>query len=220
MLDKTSPPPTWVPETYIKVDYSAFDFEQALRAIKSQAQKSDSVIKAQAVVERAELATREVKFAARRQLLRSPAGNERNNVETAELFRAIEERCAEISAQTDLCMNIECVSDRLQCHLRDRVSVLVMKENWLANPKLVMRAYDRRTRMGNELLYHAPQLHKRKTFWPDLNRAGSSGWKDKDDPFVFLTSAHLAERIVKAFVDATVHVDHQRSFPDNAWISS
>ncbi len=215
MLDNTSAPPTWLPETHIRFNYATFGFEQALGAIRLRVQDHGGVIQPMTALRYAALAKTEMEFVRQRQQLRSHAGHERNNVTTAELFRAIEGICAQISASTDLDMTIEFAAESSQCHLRNnRVSLLVTKEEWFSNPKLVMRAYDGKLSMRGEQFFYPngePKARKIKRFLPDLSRAGASGWEDKEEPSVFLTLDTLANNIVKAFTDATVKADRRRA---------
>jgi hypothetical protein len=215
MLDNTSAPPIWLPEINVRFNYALFGFEQALGAIRGRVQDRGGVIEPMTALRYAELAKTEMEFVRQRQHLRSHTGNERNNVETAALFRAIEGLCAEISARPDLGMKIEVAVESSQCHLRNHhVSLLIRKEDWFSNPKLVMRAYDGRVSMRGEHLFYTdgqPKVHKLKRFSPDLNRAGASGWEDKEETSVFLTLNILANKIVSAFIDATAKADRRRS---------
>jgi hypothetical protein len=198
MLDNTSVPPNWLPTNYVRFNYADFGLEQAVGAIKARVQESGGTIAPLTALKRAELSRQETQYLKEREKLRSPFGRDIVDSVTLELFTAIKDLCAEIAASGDA--SIQVASETHQCHLRNRVSLVVT----LDESTLVVREFDKKLQMGGETLAYLngqPQVVRESRFLPDMNRAREYGWSEEGQPSRFLSSAALADTIVSLFID-------------------
>jgi hypothetical protein len=67
MLDKTSPPPKWLPHTHVRFNYADFGLEQAIGAIKARVKECGGVTTPLTALKRAELAKKEKNTSKRRE---------------------------------------------------------------------------------------------------------------------------------------------------------
>ena len=208
MLEKARLPPKWVPTTHVRFNFADYGLDQAIGAIKARVQEAGGTISEPTPAKRAEQSRRETEYVVERAHLQSPFGREMAYQALRELFTEISEISAVISANGSV--TIQFASDVRQCHLRNRVSLLVTATQF-AEPKLVVRQYSKRFSMGSENLHYVanegPQLVSETTFVPDLNRAREYGWSEEGHQSTFLSSTALANRIVNQFIDLTARFE-------------
>lgn len=211
MLDKAGVPPTWVPTTHVRFNYADYGLEQAIGAIKARVQEVGGVIAAPSPIQRAALSKLETKYHKERSHLQSPYSRDLVSPMIKELFTAIREISADVNAAGDV--SIEFASDAVQCHLRNRVSLLVTASQF-GEPKLAVRSYDNRLSMGTEHLMYVgeegPRLVRETAFVPDINRAREYGWSAKAQQSSFLSHTALANHIVEQFIDLTEKCERQK----------
>jgi len=209
MLDKTSDPPLWVPDTRVRFNYAAFGLEQAIGAIKIRVQENGGTVEPLTALKRAELAQRETRYQKERERLRSHEGVEIVRQNTSELFRAIERLGAEINASGTA--TIQVVSDAQQCHLRNsRVSLLVNLVEPHSQPTLVLSEFNKRLAMLGERLAYlngGPVKLRESTFLPDMNHARECGWIERKQTATFLSTDALADTVLSSFVDLAAKAD-------------
>lgn len=209
MLDKTSVPPKWLPTTHIRFHYADFGLEQALGAIKARVQEAGGTMAPLTAPKRAELSRQETQYLREKEQLRSPFFRDIVGAVTLELFTKIKEFCAEIDGSGTA--SIQVASDPHQCHLRNRVSLVVTLHAY-SESELVVREFDKRLAMRGENLVYLngqPQVLRETTFLPDMNHAREYGWSEKGQPSKFLSSAALADTIVSLFIELLARAERR-----------
>lgn len=212
MLDKTSVPPKWLPNTRIRFNYVDFGLEQAVGAIKARVLEAGGTIAPLSALQRAELAKEETQFLVEIAQLRSPFGRSKAEQATMELFVAIKKLCAEIDASGSAAIRF--AGDGRQCHLRNRVSLCVTLDSY-AEPILEVREFDRRLSMPGEMLAYIggeqPEQLRQINFVPNMNRAREYGWSEEGQS-EFLSCAALADKIVVMFIELAARMERERSY--------
>jgi hypothetical protein len=208
MLDKTSDPPLWLPDTRVRFSYADFGLEQAIGAIKIRVQENGGTVEPLTALKRAQMAQRETRYQ-EEERLRSHEGVEIVRQNTSELFRAIERLGAEINASGTA--TIQVVSDAQQCHLRNnRVSLLVNLVEPHSQPTLVLSEFNKRLAMLGERLAYlngGPVKLRERTFLPDMNHAREYGWIERKQTATFLSTDALADTVLSSFVDLAAKAD-------------
>jgi hypothetical protein len=214
-LDKTSMPPTWLPNTHVRFNYADFGLEQAVGAIKARVQEQGGTVAPLTALKRAELSQKEPQYLKEREKLRSPAGREIVGQNTLELFKAIKALCIKINEDGNLSIQVE--SDTRQCHLRNNcISLLVRLTELMSlgeSPdsifQLAILEFDKRLSFRTEQFVYPdkPERLSESTFLPDLNRARSFGWVEDEQPARFLSADALANTIVGRFVELAARAD-------------
>ncbi|MFZ1007120.1 MAG: hypothetical protein WAN65_09800 [Candidatus Sulfotelmatobacter sp.] len=220
MLDKTSEPPKWVPDAYVRFNYADFGLEQAVGAIKARVQERGGTIAPVTAIERAELARLETEYLREKEQYCSPTGRDLLRQKTQELYSTIKRLCDEIT--TSGISVIEIASDGRGCHLRNgRVSLAAFLDDSYPKTSLSVSEFDKRLPFGGEFLSHPsgpPTKIFETRFLPELSRAREGGWIEEGERSRFLSSDALADKIVGRFVDLAARADRgefrgSRSFP-------
>jgi hypothetical protein len=217
MLDKTNPPPRWLPAHRVRFNYADFGLEGAIGAIRARVLEAGGVITALTALKLAELSKLETQYLRERDHLRSPFGHDDVERAAGELFTKVTEVCTEINANGSASIQFALDTERAfgrdrdphGCHLRDRVS-LIATLDLHSEADLIVREFDKKQPMiGENLAYlnGRPNLVGDSRFLPDINRAREVGWCEYGEPSKFLASAELADVIVRLFIDINARAE-------------
>ena len=209
MLDNTSAPPAWLPETQVRFNYADFGFEQAVGAIKARVQERGGTIVPLTAVRRAELARQETEYLKAKKRLQSWESREEVQRMACALFTGIKGLCEDINAAESASISFKV--DARECHLRSsRVSLIVFLDLGSLGPSLTAREFDckvpfpgeRTVCLGDEM-----NALSNRRFLPDLTRGGEYGWMAERQAGQYLSCDALADSIVSRFVDLAAKAD-------------
>ena len=213
VLDSGDTLPVWLPQTHVRFNYSDFQLEQAVGAIKARAQENGGQYAPLTPAKRAEIFKAEELFRRDKARMNTAEGIEKILESVAELFRQIETQCADVNAQGFLQIRCETsFKERNQvqsCTMTDgRVSMVVawnqLYTNVLDHSSLMVSEYNAGlilpSEMGQRMYVDQPQKIQQTKYSPDLSLAREYGWA-QDSATEFLSSAALAEKCVIRFLD-------------------
>jgi hypothetical protein len=215
VLDPASTLPVWLPKTNVRFNYADYGLEQAVGAIKARVQENGGQNLPLTATKRGEIFEADERF--RRDKSRMRSSDEGLNAilkNVIELFRQIEQKCAEVNAQGFLEIRCRSVFKEREitqsCSMTDGhvgvgVSWNQLYSNSLDRSSLIIREYNGGLIFPDEMglrsyAFGPPETLQEIKYSPDLSFAREYGWK-QDDGTEFLSSAVLAERCVIRFVD-------------------
>jgi hypothetical protein len=212
-LDSSNPLPIWLPKTHVWFNYSDYELEQAVGAIKARVQENGGQVQPLTPIKRAEIFNAEELFRRDKSRMNSEHGLEKILESVAELFRHIEKHCEDINEQKLL--ELRCGSEFIQrsmtqtCTITNgRVSMQVVwyqpYSNILDDSSLIIGEYKGGLILPSEK--HQRYYLKRPTplreskYSPELSIAREYGWTERNRT-EFLASGALAEKCVIRFID-------------------
>jgi hypothetical protein len=214
MLDNTSVPPVWLPNTHVRFNYAEFGLEQAIGAIKARVKERGGAITPLTPLRRAELYQLEQEFLEDRRDFRSRNNHSVIGHQTSLLFDRIKTLCSEINSANDMGLQFFAENTGVSCHIRNyRVSVTVNLQWSNFDCELVVREFDRRLAvpaLGEQPIYAGgqPREKRARRFTPELSRAREYGWIEEGQSASFITGDALADQILIDFVNLIETVDN------------
>jgi hypothetical protein len=208
-IEPTSDLPKWLPETYVRFNYSDFSLEQAVGAIKARAQERGSHVKTLTPMRKAELVKAEEKYRLDKASLLSSETAIFEEVEA--LFNEIVKQCQQVNAggSFQIKHQIEIqhrAVDQVCTISEDQVGMTVTWHQPYANSlhrvALVIREFAQQLIFPPNYMHFYPhQMLKETNYIPDVCRAREYGWQLQRGRESFISSKDLASQVVIQFLD-------------------
>lgn len=214
MLDNTSVPPAWLPDTHVRFNYAEFGLEQAIGAIKARVKERGGAIAPLTPLRRAELYKQEQEYLEEKRDFHSHNNRAVIGHQTSLLFDKIKTLCSEINSANDMGLQFFAENSGISCHIRNyRVSVTVNVQWSNFDCELVVREFDRRLAvpaLGEQPIYAGgqPREKRARRFTPELSRAREYGWIEEGQSSAFITGEALADQILIDFVNLVETADN------------
>jgi len=208
-LDKKSTLPKWLPETYIRLNYEDYGFEETIGVIKARVQALGGTLKKLDALEKAKLLEQELKFRKEKErIFSSEEGVQALTQEARTLYTHIALVARNIKSETEL--EFKLGFDDFECVLtHHRVSLAIIwilkARNSLKNASLEIREINGRVLLPEErgkfLIRNTPEIKKEHIFQPDLTPSRGWRWRDAKNSDKLFNSKDLAEHCVSIFLN-------------------
>jgi hypothetical protein len=209
MLDEASTPPIWLPESEIRLNFSAYGLEQLLGAIKVRAEKLGSILKNETAFDRAKRLDQESRTREERDRLLSEKGVAAAQQEHQSLCQLLDSKIQEIGEHITS-VKVEQGSDGHEYLLRTQlvsVNFYLYPTLPATESRIVVQEFDgplilpkdRGHRMfvpGDE-----PRSISKRDFHFDYQPAYGWCWKQPGTDNRFLRTTELAEHVVKILLE-------------------
>lgn len=216
MVDETSRPPVWLPETNIRLHLANYGIEQAAGAIKSCIESLGGQLQKEDPVDSAKRLQRELEARAnRRRLLTCYEGVQEAGKQVEKVHGEIRSLVEKI--RTDSAgLKLEAGSDDdMTVITTGRVSLVVYWRpsyaNTLEHSPLLVREFNGRVlrpqQRGRFITFGEPELLAEHEFDPDLTADQGWCWRSRFAPERHFTSSEVSEFCIKLFLKLVDRAD-------------
>jgi hypothetical protein len=209
MLDAKSTPPTWLPETYIRLDYGTYGHDALIGAIKMRAQERGSVLKVETAADRAKRAQSSELLRADRDRKLAHEGSEAARREHQTLREKLNKILADSQAELTT-IKLEYGNDSNGYIIRaDAVGLNFYLHTTVpvTESRIVVQEFDgplilpaNRGRYMH-VIGEEPRVIAKSEFYFDYDHAYGWCWRSKGSKGTLITTEILAEHITKRLFD-------------------
>lgn len=216
ILDATSKPPKWLPETRVRMSLPDYGLDQVVGAIKARAQEAGSVFRKDSAVEKAERVERRATIRVEReQRLGSAEGVKAANEEVRSLFAEIERLVAVIRERSSS-LGLQAGVDNPRCIITTGEASVALYwhqryQNTLNDSGLAVREFIGRLALPQQsgTLVNQPEEILEQWYQFDLTPEHGWCWREQTSG-QHVTSAALADYCVTRLLRLTEDVDTGR----------
>ena len=204
-LDTNSSLPTWIPRTYIWLDYQRFKTEGAIAVIDQKVKETGGVTRQETIAEAAERLKRSRKAEKERELfLKSQEAVTEANRELRIIIEKLKV-LKPIIEDTETCLDLA-TSERTNLPMYEfgfNGYYLCFNSSYpiqhdIANGTLKVRIYEKK---GHDQTEYKEYIHKQSILSFDRDLIGNNGWSEHNTDNDFLTTDELIDKWVKQFIN-------------------
>src|SRR5260370_1552099 len=208
MLDENSPPPSWIPETHIRLNYTKYG-NSLIGAIKMRAEELGCALKVETATERAtRVQSIELARTERDQLL-SYQGMAAARTEVDNMRHELDEKLADIQLHLTT-INLEHGADNREYVIRTEQAALNFYPYFTSpatQSRIVVQEFDRALMLPDERanrMYipgEEPHPISKSEFYFDYDAAYGWCWRARDARGNLLTTSGLCEHLLKSLLE-------------------
>lgn len=209
ILDQTSKPPVWLPESGIRLNFPAYGLEQLLGAVKIRAEKLGSTLKSHTALDRAKRLDQASIARAERDRLLTEKGMSAVQEEHKDLQRLVETKIQEINDHL-ASVKVEQGSDGHEYVLGTQlvsVNFYLYPTNPATKSRIVLQEFNGRLILPQDRAWYryssgeGPQSVSTKEFYFDYQAPYGWCWIQPGTTKRFLTTSELAEYIINSLLE-------------------
>jgi hypothetical protein len=221
MLDTTDKPPVWLPEMNIRLDYSQYGLDQLIGAIKVRAEKRGSILRTEDALTPAKRAQTESAARASRELILTQQGSSAVQQERGTLVGLLQDQVALINEETpQLALSFGCGSDHVCVMATSAASInfYLYPTTPVTKSRIVLQEwrviFSVPPKPQGMFLKRPTPIDKHEFYFDYQASRGGWCWHSEDDG-ALLTTAELADHIIKIMIELHERLEKERSDPDH-----